>query len=172
MLRKLKNMSDQESIDANEILTNLLNSFRRGAEKELGFLRHPLQNNQCVDGSVPSIRAYGLNMNALKCCVQAFFDCTLYYIKVMGPCTNEGTIEPNNRNAIFLQVNWKFESFYLPKILFDVLSKQHRLVFDFFNFKVMQWIRDYLGLRMRDTLDVFRRIAINFCRSAWRRTFI
>ena len=105
MIRKLKNMSDQEIIDGNDFFTNLFNSFRRGAEKELGFLKHPLQNSQSVDGSVQNIRTYGLNMNALKCCVQAFFDCTLYYTKVMGTCTDEGTIEPNNRNAIFLQVN-------------------------------------------------------------------
>ena len=105
MIRKLENMSYQENSDPNDFFADLLNSFKRGAEKELGFLKHPLQNSQSVDGSVPSIRTYGLNMNALKCCVQAFFDCILYYTKVVGPCTNERTIEPNNRNAIFLQVN-------------------------------------------------------------------
>ena len=105
---KQEQMHSKNRIDTDDFFKGLLNSFRKGAEKELGFLRSPSKNNPGHIGSGASIRRYGVHNNAIKSCVQTYFECILYYSQVTGRCVEEASIEHNNENSIFRQVNLKY----------------------------------------------------------------
>ena len=101
LIQKLKTTTEYNSIEANEFFKKLFESFRKGAEKELGFQRQSSTNK---DSSGSSLRPYGINMNALKSCIQTYFDCTLYYSQVARRDSTEEVKESVDENVIFRQV--------------------------------------------------------------------
>ena len=107
IIQKLKDMSSQESNDVINFFKNLLNSLKTGAEKEIGFGRKYFQSSPSDNGTGPSVRTYGVNINALKSCVQTFFDCTLYYSQVVGQYHNQESSDPINKKEIFQEVRSK-----------------------------------------------------------------
>ena len=104
-IQRQDQISSTNRIDTDDFFKTLLHSFRKGAEKELGFLKHSSETNSNQNSSSASIKRYGVHANVLKSCVQTYFECIFYYSRVTGKSVEDVSIEPTDENAIFRQVN-------------------------------------------------------------------
>ena len=82
-----ENSSEDETWNVNNFYNKFFTSFRKGAEKELGFLR---QSTKTESSHAPRNANYGRfgvpANNILKCCVNAYFECVVY--GVLQVCSN------------------------------------------------------------------------------------
>ena len=82
-----ENCSEDETWNVNNFYKKFFTSFRKGAEKELGFLR---QSTKTEPSHTPRNANYGRfgvpANNVLKCCVNAYFECVIY--GVLQVCSN------------------------------------------------------------------------------------
>ena len=77
-----RDLPEEEQLKVNDFYNKLLASFRKGAEKELGFLKQPTKSKSPnVHGST-SYGRFGLHSNTgLKYCIKAYFECVIYGLK-------------------------------------------------------------------------------------------
>ena len=83
--------SQDEKLKVNDFYSKFLTSYRKGAEKELGFLRQSTKNETSHTSSNANYGRYGIQANSiLKSCTKAYFECVIYGIH--HACSNAGVL--------------------------------------------------------------------------------